>query len=159
MLYLFNKSVLDCEKKMDIITVLIIVLATLIGIYYYIPKKRELYWKEKGLEIFSLNSFQLTELACKTYDYFKTRGLKHGVKRTYNRYWFVTTDLDLLKNVLQKEFDSFRNRAPPINEKLDPLKAHIVFLTDDKWKNLRAKLTPTFTSGMFILDFVKVKRI
>lgn len=59
----------------------------------------------------------------------------------------IIKDPQLITRVMVKDFSHFYNRATQIDEKLDPLNAHLVFLTDQRWKNLRNKLTPVFTSG------------
>lgn len=41
----------------------------------------------------------------------------------------------------------FPNRGVCYNEKDDPINAHLVNLEDDAWRNLRQKLSGTFSSG------------
>ncbi|XP_063217343.1 cytochrome P450 6j1-like isoform X2 [Bacillus rossius redtenbacheri] len=60
----------------------------------------------------------------------------------------VLRDLDLVRRVLTKDAHAFLNRffMPP--EKFDPLFAKsLVAAKGKKWKHLRIKMTPTFTSG------------
>ncbi|XP_044006806.1 cytochrome P450 6a2-like [Aphidius gifuensis] len=77
--------------------------------------------------------------ANKQYGYYGVYGTKKPA--------LVVSDPDLIRNVLVKNFSNFHDRGIPFNEKIDPITAHIFFLGGARWKNLRAKLTPTFTSG------------
>ncbi|RUS74958.1 hypothetical protein EGW08_017271 [Elysia chlorotica] len=63
----------------------------------------------------------------------------------------ITRDLDLLKQILVKDFNNFSNRGTPIPTK-SPLGQGLFFLNDSDWKRIRQLMSPSFSTG-------KLKRI
>ncbi|XP_012232608.1 cytochrome P450 6B7-like isoform X2 [Linepithema humile] len=88
------------------------------------------------------------------------QSLPEGVKEMYQ--WFkderffgvfrvrspalILRDPDLVKSICIKDFSCFPYRGIPINNE-DPLNEHLFHLEGRKWKSLRSKLTPAFSSG------------
>jgi cytochrome P450 family 6 len=61
---------------------------------------------------------------------------------------YVLVDLNYIKNILTKDFHCFTDRGFFHNEKDDPISNHIFLMSGtNKWKRMRAKLTPIFSSS------------
>lgn len=137
-------------------------------IYYFIYRKTQ-YFQSRGVpcvepEFYYGNSrgvgkdYHLCELIKKLYLKLKANGPVAGMY-LYTKPTLMVMDLDLVKQVLVKDFSNFPNRGRYFNAVDDPISAHLVHIEDDDWKNLRNKLTPTFTSGKIRMMFDIVSQI
>ncbi|XP_011706828.1 PREDICTED: cytochrome P450 6k1-like [Wasmannia auropunctata] len=90
--------------------------------------------------------------------------MKYKEHRAFGMYIFfkpnlIIADPDLIQTVLTKEFGSFHDRGMYHNEQVDPLSNNLFFMPGKKWRNMRVKLTPTFTSGKLKQIFPILKEI
>lgn len=136
-----------------ILTVVVLLAAT----FYLFFKHKHGYWSRKNVATPTpripyghlqgwKNKVHSSQSMTKFYNQMKGNGLFCGL------YFFhspalLATDLGFVKNILIKDFSSFQERGVYYNEKDDPLSAHMFSVDGAKWKGLRTKLTPTFTSG------------
>lgn len=59
----------------------------------------------------------------------------------------VLTDLNLIKSVLIENFSSFPDHPFYLNEIDDPLSSMLFSLRGERWRNMRTKLSPTFSNN------------
>lgn len=133
--------------------------AVILGSIYFWWMRQYQYWKKRGVPYIE-PSFPAGTLRYKgkTLDsailnqmYYNQMKGKGGLPFCGNYLFFkpsvLVTDVDFVKQILVKDFESFHDRGLYFNERDDPLTAHLLTLEGEKWKRLRAKITPTFTSA------------
>ncbi|KAL6421538.1 hypothetical protein ACFW04_014293 [Cataglyphis niger] len=148
----------------ELIGIFIITLSVVYIYYKYVLLN---YWRKKGVFYVeptvpagNLTSYVTGKLSVG--ELFRDAYMKYKDHRVFGMYTFfkpnlVIADLDLIRTVLTKEFASFHDRGMFCNEKIDPLSGHLFLLPGKKWRNLRVKLTPTFTSGKIKQMFMILK--
>lgn len=140
------------------------ILLGVVGLIYWFIHRKLQYWKNRNVphiepEFFYGNArgisktFSPNEILQQMYFKLKARGFGPAA----GIYMFIqpviyVLDLDLIKQILVKDFHIFTNRGVYHNEKDDPLSANLAAVEDDTWKSLRQKISPTFTSGTFSLN-------
>jgi cytochrome P450 family 6 len=85
--------------------------------------------------------------------YKKLLSEKYGGTYMFTKPWFIFRDPEIIRNILVKDFTSFHDRRFFMDKKLGQLTGHLVLLPGSRWRNLRLKLTPNFTSGKRKLMF------
>jgi cytochrome P450 family 6 len=93
----------------------------------------------------------------KEYEKFKNQGPAFGTF-LFAKPMLIPTDPELIKDIFVRNFESFHDHGLSINEDADPLSQNLFFKDGQEWKDLRAKLSPTFTSGKMKMMFPNVVR-
>ncbi|XP_055294932.1 cytochrome P450 6A1-like [Sitodiplosis mosellana] len=142
---------------MTVLNSLLAVLIVLISLIYWYIKRSFSYWSSRGVPH---NKPTIPHGSMKGLG--KTVSFVHFTQNYYMKFrgtsklcglYFFTRpialllDLDLIKTILVKEFAKFSDRSFYYNDKDDPLSGHLVALDGVKWKNVRQKLTSTFSSS------------
>ena len=140
----------------------IVCIIVLIVIYVYFREVYS-YWKRKGVTTpkpfpplgnftrsfltFSNPRLQVSEL----YKEFKDERII-GLY-SLNKPLLLLKDPQLIKQVLTKDFINFHSRGFETNEKVEPLQGHLFALSGTKWRTLRMKITPIFSTGKLKMMF------
>ncbi|XP_065215041.1 cytochrome P450 6k1-like [Planococcus citri] len=76
---------------------------------------------------------------------------------TLHRPGVMVRDPELIKSIMVKDFSHFHDRGFPVNKEAEPFAESLINMTGDEWKNLRIKLTRTFSSGKMKMMFPLLK--
>ena len=135
---------------------LYVVLPLTTAVYWFL-KKQFSYFEEKNIpfvkpswiygNLSGVNkSAHMSELLTKVYEECKEKDIVAGFYSSMSKI-FVPTDLEVIKNITIKDFNIFPDRGVYSNEEDDPLTGHLFAIGGEKWRFLRHKLSPVFTSG------------
>jgi cytochrome P450 family 6 len=134
-----------------------VVVTLLAGIYLYVTTVCYQYWKKRGMPHLE-PSFPFGNIK----DMVMQRiSIAQNFSNMYNKlsgnkiaglyqFWkpaVIVLDPEMAKHILVKDFSSFHDHGNYVDTESDPLSGHLFSYEGNKWKQLRNKLTPTFTSG------------
>lgn len=135
---------------------ILLIFATLLFLYYYLTRTFD-FWKIRGVKGPKPLPFFGTVkdvLKAKYSIGYYVRNIYYEYKSEKlvgiflkNKPAVVLRDPDLIKDVLIKDFTVFPERPVFMHEKNEPLTQHLFRLDSSKWRPLRTKLSPVFTSG------------
>ncbi|XP_071576367.1 cytochrome P450 6k1-like [Temnothorax nylanderi] len=88
--------------------------------------------------------------------------MKYKEHRAFGMYglfkpYFIIADPDLIKVILTEKFTSFHDRGIHFNPQLNPLFDNLFCINGERWQDLRAKMTHTFTKAKIKQMFPIVK--
>jgi cytochrome P450 family 6 len=132
--------------------------ATSVVLVYLLNNHYLSFWERRGFNQLESSTFLVgnagpvfTIKACMG-DFFKgiyDKYKQHKVIGLYMSYdpVLVINDPKLVQEIMIRDFKSFHDRPMPQNEDHDPITGNLFNLPGQKWRDMRVKLSPTFTSG------------
>lgn len=148
------------------ITIIITFITIAITCAYFYIKRTYSYWQRKGFPFIEpripfgnfIANQHFHQQIDRLYKTLKPQGSFAGIYLFHQPYGLVL-NLDLVKQILVQDFTSFHDRGIYHNEQDDPLSTHLVSLTGDKWKHLRNKLLPTFSTDKMKFMFSTIMEV
>ncbi|XP_058836873.1 uncharacterized protein LOC131693230 [Topomyia yanbarensis] len=144
--------------------VITLVLATGASCFLFLDKRRN-FWKERnfpctGRSVLMYGDFKDTfrtehmqATTHRLYREFKARKAPIGGTMLFINKAVIVIDPELIKTILVRDFSNFHDRGIYNNPEADPLSGHMFALEGQAWRQLRTKLSPTFTSGKMKMMF------
>ncbi|CAD7079480.1 unnamed protein product [Hermetia illucens] len=150
---------------MEVLTIILWFIIFLIPATYLFFKKKYSYWKDRGVPYLepkipygnlqmSRNRREMIGLFYKSRSNFPFVGAYMLTSPAV-----IATDLEFIKDILIRDFNYFADHGISHNERDDPLSSNLFMLDGPKWRTLRTKLSPTFTSGRMKLMFPTVLEV
>lgn len=148
---------------MTFLNVLLLIILTVLGITYYFFHNKFSYWKDRGVPFvkpsFPLGNFKgvgsKKHLAFAIQEFYNVLKGKfpYGGIYMFTIPMVIVTDLNLIQNILKTNFSNFTEHGLYSNEEDDPLSYNLFSMEGSRWKKLRTKLSPTFSSGRMKVMF------
>lgn len=146
-----------------------VVIISIISIYFYIKWKFS-FWERRGIPslpvAFPYGNFKgvgktkhIKDVLHEIYVTFKGKAPIAGAYLAFSSNFAVVLDLDLIKNILIKDFNNFHDRRHFYNERDDFMSANLLTMQGQEWRELRQVLTPTFTSAKMKFMFSTISEI
>jgi len=129
----------------------------LLAAFYLVNKYLMGFWERRGFKQLSPKILvgdlgKLFALKKSIGEFFETVYNENKTDKAVGLYFsyrrsLVVNDPLLIQDIMIRDFNSFHDRPFHVDEKFDPLTGHLFSLSGQKWRDLRVKLSPTFTSG------------
>uniref|UniRef100_A0A1I8Q4F9 Cytochrome P450 n=1 Tax=Stomoxys calcitrans TaxID=35570 RepID=A0A1I8Q4F9_STOCA len=151
---------------LTLMSTLLIATLALLGWYLY---NFYTYWKRRGVlqetplplvgnYMGAGTKYHMRDINQRLYRKFKGKAPFAGTY-VFVRKVALILDLDLIKNILIKDFSNFHDRGGFNNVEDDPLTGHLVALDGEQWRAMRTKLSPVFTSARMKYMFHTVVKV
>lgn len=141
---------------MDYIQILLGLAAVLIGLFYYCTSTFD-FWKSRGIvgpkpTVFVGNFLNIALRKISFSDQVEAWYKQYKNETVFGIYEgrspiLVINDLDLIKDVLIRDFSLFADRGLKLYPKIERLGEHLFMLEAERWRPMRNRLSPIFTSG------------
>lgn len=143
------------------LTILTVFVLSIVTIYllYTSWKIKFSFWKDRGVITPEINFLwgnyreailqekSFSQSLHEFYVYFKSKGVPHGGLYSFASPVYMPVDINIVKAILQNDFDYFVDRGFYVNQEDDPLSANLFTVEESKWRALRSKFTPAFSSA------------
>lgn len=137
---------------------LIIALLAICVLVYLLNQHHHSFWVKRGFNQLQPRFFvgdigQMMSLKISFGEFFQKLYVENKHKHKWLGLYFsyqaalLVTDPIMLQHVMISNFSSFHDRPVPFDLEGDPLSNHLFHVAGQKWRDLRVKLSPTFTSG------------
>ncbi|XP_049313741.1 probable cytochrome P450 6a13 isoform X3 [Bactrocera dorsalis] len=133
-----------------------VICSTLFLLFISYLRHKYQYWEQRGVPQLQMNFFygnffriktmHKTEIFHEVYKKFRGKAKLVGTY-VFTKPVAVVLDLDLVKSILIKDFNKIADRFEQRKGSEGILHRHLLRLDGERWRPLRTKLTPTFTSA------------